>query len=74
MKTPEELLVDIEFDLVNTFRYDEVIKVIKEYARLCCEEQKRVCADSAEVTHVVNNMTIVDKNSILNCPNVVDHE
>lgn len=62
---------------------DIISEAMQEYAKQCCEEQKNACAENAEIKTisecVVNSdegyfdgyRVIVDKESILNTPNVV---
>ncbi len=63
-------ILDTEFGFAN----EQIIKMMKEYATLCCEAQKIACADEAIVDYVEidgNIGVFLIRKSILNTKNVV---
>lgn len=52
---------------------DSIIDWLKEFARMKCEEQRKICADEAYITNEYGSggqlFDCVDKDSIINSPN-----
>lgn len=59
----------------NTYSESDLIEAMKEYARACCGEQKKMCLENCKTywDKDIENESIL-ANSILNCPNVIGYE
>lgn len=55
--------------ITNDANRDYFVNVMKEYARLCCDEQKQICSEEAETNEYYSQGTVyVNRDSILNSP------
>ena len=75
MKSPDDIILELAFMVYNNDSgFDdakkEIISMMKAYAKICCEEQKRQCANYAELGFDSAGNIMIDENSILNCPNI----
>lgn len=59
----------------NWYSEDGIEKIMQEYARLMCDEQRKICVESADTRDDVGMLTfygmphtIIDSDSILNAP------
>lgn len=63
---------DLLKDNGDVYYQDDVIRVMKEYAKLCCDKQKQICADNADADCNILDYPDVEvyviKDSILNSP------
>lgn len=70
----QQLADSVEYlDSVSVVRISDVKKIMKEYATLCCEAQKKACAENAKLDVIENEGlpsywydVSIDKESILN--------
>lgn len=61
------------YDDIADGAIDEILVVMKEYAKLMCQSQKNICAEEAETKDISNGLSYerydaVDRDSILNSP------
>jgi len=50
--TIEEFIVDCEHD-GSYVPINEVLRLMKEYAKHCCQLQRQICADNADVDYTI---------------------
>lgn len=67
MRTAEEVLSSFE---KTEFMWNmlSVLEAMKTYAKEACEEQKRICAERADIEILENNRAFIDEQSILDAP------
>ena len=56
----------LPFKTRHIYSYDITVEMLKEFAIYCCEKQKEICAENAEVSYGYS--CIIDKYTIINSP------
>ena len=59
----------LEINGLNSIPYrQDVLDVMKEFAIYCCEKQREICAENAELWYDESDNCRVDKELIINSP------